>query len=55
MVAKKILGLVLLCAAVAAQADVVLPATPRDLQRATLQLRANWLGLLKPPLSDHPR
>ena len=54
MLAQKFLGLVLLGAAVAAHAQqFVLPATPRDLQRATLQLRANWLGLdLNKPLSE---
>lgn len=54
MLAQKFLGLVLLGAAVTAQAQqFVLPTTPRDLQRATLQLRANWLGLdLNKPLSE---
>ena len=45
--------LALLSVAVAARADVILPATPRDLERATLQLRAQWLGIdLTRPLAE---
>ena len=45
--------LALLGVAVAARADVILPATPRDLERATLQLRAQWLGIdLTRPLAE---
>ncbi len=46
------LGLV--CTALAARAQLpTLPATPRDLERVTLQLRAKWLGIdLTKPLSE---
>jgi chondroitin AC lyase len=46
------LGLV--CAAVAARGQLpTLPAMPRDLERATLQLRAKWLGIdLTKPLAE---
>lgn len=53
MMVRKLFWLGLACISVAARADVVLPATPRDLERAMLNLRANWLGIdLSKPFSE---